>query len=86
MKSSSTRDLSSPLNVYRLKSVIDACDFVFFLSYDVGGAKCLMSVMDNYDTIIKETDSVDITSFESVKIKDETRLKNVRPLLGLSAT
>jgi hypothetical protein len=45
-----------------------------------------MSVMDNYDTIIKETDSVDITSFESVKIKDETRLKNVRPLLGLSAT
>ena len=29
--------------------------------------------MDNYDEILKETDSVDITSFESIKIKDVAR-------------
>jgi len=33
-------------------------------------AKCLMTVMNNYEKILKETDSVDVTSFESTKIKD----------------
>jgi|TARA_R110001606_G_C15395391_1_gene652113 nucleoside-diphosphate-sugar epimerase len=36
-------------------------------------AKCLTILMDNYDEILKETDSVDITSFESIKIKDVAR-------------
>ena len=32
-------DLSNPLNFTRLTSAVDRCDFVFFLAYDVGGAK-----------------------------------------------
>jgi nucleoside-diphosphate-sugar epimerase len=183
IKLTNAHDLSNSLNVYRLKSAIDESDFVFFLAYDVGGAKyiwdvdldfvnrnnmimintfnllkdkkfifasstmfnmdnvygtlkyvgehytrklgglsarfwnvygpeevsekshvitdmlhkfetngyidlmtdgeeerqflhtddcakCLMTVMNNYEKILKETDSVDVTSFESTKIKD----------------
>jgi nucleoside-diphosphate-sugar epimerase len=44
-------------------------------------AKCLMTVMNNYDKILEETDSVDITSFESIKIKDVANYicEDVRP-------
>lgn len=37
-------DLSNIVNMHRLKSIIDECDFVFFLAYDVGGAKYLANV------------------------------------------
>ena len=44
-------------------------------------AKCLNNVMERYEEILKETDSVDITSFESIKIKDVARYicEDVRP-------
>jgi len=44
-------------------------------------AKCLKNVMERYEEILKETDSVDITSFESIKIKDVARYicEDVRP-------
>ncbi len=44
-------------------------------------AKCLTTIMNNYETIIKETDSVDVTSFESIRIKDIARYicDDVRP-------
>ena len=37
-------DLSNPVNIPALKRVIDASDFVFFLAYDVGGAKYISRV------------------------------------------
>jgi len=44
IKLRSEHDMSNSLNVYRLKSAIDASDFVFFLAYDVGGAKYIWDV------------------------------------------
>ena len=44
IKLTNAHDLSNSLNVYRLKSVIDESDFVFFLAYDVGGAKYIWDV------------------------------------------
>jgi nucleoside-diphosphate-sugar epimerase len=44
IKLTNDHDLSNSLNVYRLKSVIDETDFVFFLAYDVGGAKYIWDV------------------------------------------
>tara|TARA_B110000240_G_scaffold143511_1_gene158773 strand:+ start:1372 stop:1833 length:462 start_codon:yes stop_codon:yes gene_type:complete len=44
-------------------------------------ARCLTIVMDNYDEILSTTNSVDITSFESIKIKDVAKYicEDVRP-------
>jgi len=39
IKLTNDHDLSNSLNVYRLKNIIDNCDFMFFLAYAVGGAK-----------------------------------------------
>jgi len=44
IKLTNAHDLSNSLNVYRLKSAIDESDFVFFLAYDVGGAKYIWDV------------------------------------------
>jgi len=44
IKLTNDHDMSNSLNVYRLKSVIDESDFVFFLAYDVGGAKYIWDV------------------------------------------
>jgi nucleoside-diphosphate-sugar epimerase len=37
-------------------------------------AKCLISTMNSYDQIIKDEKSIDITSFESIKIKDVAKM------------
>jgi nucleoside-diphosphate-sugar epimerase len=44
IKLTNDHDLSNSLNVYRLKNVIGSADFVFFLAYDVGGAKYIWDV------------------------------------------
>jgi len=44
IKLTNDHDLSNSLNVYRLKNIIDNCDFIFFLAYDVGGAKYIWDV------------------------------------------
>ena len=44
IKLSVNHDLSNPLNNYNLKNAVDESDFVFFLAYDVGGAKYIMDV------------------------------------------
>ena len=44
IKLTDDHDLSNSLNIYRLKSVIDENEFVFFLAYDVGGAKYIWDV------------------------------------------
>jgi nucleoside-diphosphate-sugar epimerase len=44
IKLTNDHDLSNSLNVYRLKCVVDASDFIFFLAYDVGGAKYIWDV------------------------------------------
>jgi len=44
IKLKNDHDLSNSLNIYRLKSVIDESDFIFFLAYDVGGAKYIWDV------------------------------------------
>jgi nucleoside-diphosphate-sugar epimerase len=44
IKLTNDHDLSNSLNIYRLKSVIDENEFVFFLAYDVGGAKYIWDV------------------------------------------
>lgn len=44
VKLSPTHDMSDHHNVPGLKAVIDAADFVFFLAYDVGGAKYIWDV------------------------------------------
>ena len=45
-------------------------------------ARCLTTVMDNYDEILDTTDSVDVTIFESTKIKDIAKYicDDVRPI------
>lgn len=44
-------------------------------------AKCLMTVMDKYDEISENVESVDITSFESIKIKEVAKCicDDIRP-------
>ena len=37
-------DLSNIVNIQKLKYVIDNVDFIFFLAYDVGGAKYISDV------------------------------------------
>lgn len=44
IKNSFTQDLTNPVNNNSLKRVIDKSDFVFFLAYDVGGAKYLTNI------------------------------------------
>jgi len=39
IKLSHEHDISNPMNMRKLKCVIEDSDFVFFLAYDVGGAK-----------------------------------------------
>lgn len=41
-------DLSNIVNIQNLKHVIDKADFVFFLAYDVGGAKYISDVNFNF--------------------------------------
>ena len=41
-------DLSNIVNIQKLKHVIDNVDFVFFLAYDVGGAKYISDVNFNF--------------------------------------
>lgn len=43
VKLSSQHDLSKSENITKLKSVVDECDFVFFLAYDIGGAKYILN-------------------------------------------
>lgn len=44
IKLTNDHDMSNSLNIHRLKSSIDESDFVFFLAYDVGGAKYIWDV------------------------------------------
>ena len=44
IKLSHNHDLSNFVNIPRLKSAIDASDFIFFLAYDVGGAKYISDI------------------------------------------
>jgi len=44
IKLTTDHDLSNSLNMYRLKREIDASDFVFFMAYDVGGARYIWDV------------------------------------------
>ena len=39
IKISHEHDMSNSINTRKLKSVIDVADFVYFLAYDIGGAK-----------------------------------------------
>ena len=41
-------DLSNIVNIQKLKHVIDKVDFIFFLAYDVGGAKYISDVNFNF--------------------------------------
>ena len=43
IKLSSHHDLSKPENMTELRDVVDECDFVFFLAYDIGGAKYILN-------------------------------------------
>ena len=38
------QDISNPVNTRKLKNAIDNSDFIFFLAYDVGGAKYISNV------------------------------------------
>ncbi len=48
MSLSVDHDLSNIVNIQKLKHVIDKVDFVFFLAYDVGGAKYISDVNFNF--------------------------------------
>jgi nucleoside-diphosphate-sugar epimerase len=48
MSLSIDHDLSNIVNIQNLKHVIDSVDFVFFLAYDVGGAKYISDVNFNF--------------------------------------
>lgn len=59
-------DLSNPLNIYDLKKCVDEVDFVFFLAYDVGGAKYIW----NTDTdFIDRNVAIMMNTFSALKNK-----------------
>jgi nucleoside-diphosphate-sugar epimerase len=59
-------DMSNSLNVYRLKGVIDSVDFIFFLAYDVGGAKYIWDVDLDF---INRNNMIMINTFNLLKNK-----------------
>jgi len=48
VKLSYEHDISNPANIRKLKRVIEDSDFVFFLAYDVGGAKYISNAGINF--------------------------------------
>lgn len=59
-------DLSNPLNIPGLKNCVDEVDFVFFLAYDVGGAKYIW----NTDTdFINRNVAIMMNTFSVLKNK-----------------
>lgn len=59
-------DMSNSLNAYRLKGVIDSVDFIFFLAYDVGGAKYIWDVDLDF---INRNNMIMINTFNLLKNK-----------------
>ena len=66
IKLTNDHDLSNSLNIYRLKSVIDENEFVFFLAYDVGGAKYIWDVDLDF---VNRNNMIMINTFNLLKDK-----------------
>ena len=66
IKLTNDHDLSNSLNIYRLKPVIDESDFIFFLAYDVGGAKYIWDVDLDF---VNRNNMIMINTFNLLKHK-----------------
>lgn len=66
IKISREHDLSNDTNTGRLKDIVDASDFIFFLAYDVGGAKYIWDV--DVDFINRNT-KIMLNTFNLLKSK-----------------
>jgi nucleoside-diphosphate-sugar epimerase len=66
IKLTNAHDLSNSLNIYKLKNVVDDSDFVFFLAYDVGGAKYIWDVDLDF---VNRNNMIMINTFNLLKDK-----------------
>ena len=66
IKLTNDHDLSNSLNIYKLKNAIDESDFIFFLAYDVGGAKYIWDVDLDF---INRNNMIMINTFNLLKDK-----------------
>jgi nucleoside-diphosphate-sugar epimerase len=66
IKLTNAHDLSNSLNIYKLKNAIDQVDFVFFLAYDVGGAKYIWDVDLDF---VNRNNMIMINTFNLLKDK-----------------
>ncbi|MAT63521.1 MAG: NAD-dependent epimerase/dehydratase [Dehalococcoidia bacterium] len=66
IKLTNDHDLSNSLNIYKLKNAIDESDFVYFLAYDVGGAKYIWDVDLDF---INRNNMIMINTFNLLKDK-----------------